>query len=112
MKTLRKISLDGFDRLSITEASRLFGGNGDNPPTTSTVPNDSIGSNRNDSIPPTPKFVPTNTVTGGTKMEKDKSWSFTGSYERKESPTISWNVTVDYNTQKGVSIGAGGKITF
>lgn len=79
MKTLRKVSFENFERLTIVEASQLYGGTGDNPPPTP-MPTDSIPPNKNDSIPPTPppvtpkkknelKTTVETTKKGGTKFE-------------------------------------------
>lgn len=103
MKTLRKISLDGFDRLSITEASRLFGGNGDNPPTTSTVPNDSIGSNRNDSIPP--KTTPKQTISVDLKHEQNNSTTTQGTYKLETTGGFFVGGAAGWNSKTG---GFGG----
>lgn len=104
MKTLRKISLDGFDRLSITEASRLFGGNGDNPPTTSTVPNDSISGNKNDSIPPN-KTTPKQTFGVEVKHEQNNSTTTQGTYKVETTSGFSFGATGGWNSKTG---GFGG----
>lgn len=109
MKTLRKVSFESFDRLSITEAAQLYGGTGEIPPT-STVPTDSIGGNRNDSIPPTKTPIKQN-VSVGVKYEPNKSTSISGTYDIQIGD---WKLggTAGYNTKTGPTGGITVSYTF
>ena len=110
MKTLRKVSFENFNRLSIIEASQLYGGTGDNPPTP-TVPTESTQVNKSDSIPPT-KTTPKHTVSAGVKQEANKSTTVTGSYTVTTGSGVSVGGTVTYNNKNGVSYGVTGSYTF
>lgn len=109
MKTLRKASFENFERLTIIEASQLYGGTGDTPPTTS-MPNDSTQVNKNDSIqtPSVPKTTPKHTVSAGVKVEPNKSTTVNGSYTVTTGGGWSFGVTGGYNTKTG---GYGGVTT-
>lgn len=107
MKTLRKTSFENFDRLSIIEASQLYGGVGDIPPTP-TVPTDSIGGNKTDSIPPTTPIKPKNEIGGSIEKGKDGTGKISGFYTRDIGHNSSigtkgwvdtkgnWGFTVDF----------------
>lgn len=87
MKTLRKVSFENFERLTVVEASQLYGGTGDNPPTTP-MPTDSIPPNKNDSVPPTP-VVP--------KKKVEQSLTAKG----KVGPKNTWNAGLTYGVKAG-----------
>lgn len=110
MKTLRKVSFESFDRLSITEASQLYGGTGDNPPTP-TLPTDSTQVNKNDSIPPT-KTTPKQTISAGVKTEPNKSPTITISYGITTGSGFSFGATASYNKDSGFSTGVTSSYTF
>ncbi|MEG1400898.1 hypothetical protein [Bacteroides sp.] len=108
MKTLRKVSFENFERVTVIEASQLYGGIGDVPPTTS-MQNDSTQVNKNDSIqtPSVPKATPKHTISTGTKVESNKSKTVNGSYTVTSGGCI-FGVTGGYNTKTG---GYGGVTT-
>lgn len=113
MKTLRKVSFENFERLTIIEASQLYGGTGGNPPTTP-LPTDSIPPNRNDSIPSSPgvpKTTPKHTISAGIKVEPNKSTTGTVSYTVTNN---GWTFggTASYNTQSGFNAGVTTSYTF
>lgn len=81
MKTLRKVSFENFERLTVVEASQLYGGTGDNPPTTP-MPTDSIPVNKNDSIPSTPPIPKKKNELGVTvERGKDGVGKLSGTYK-------------------------------
>lgn len=116
MKTLRKASFENFERLTIIEASQLYGGTGDTPPTTP-MPNDSTQVNKNDSVqtPSVPKTTPKHTISAGVKVEPNNSKTVNGSYMITTNGGWTYKVTGSYNTQTGgsgdvtVSYTFGGK---
>lgn len=107
MKTLRKVSFENFERLTIVEASQLYGGTGGNPPTTP-LPTDSIPPNRNDSIPPT--IPPTHTFSGGVQYKRDGSFTTEFEYGVGKGK-YKGNAKVSYNTKTGIEVSVGGSIT-
>lgn len=116
MKTLRKISFENFERLTVVEASQLYGGTGDNPPTTP-MPTDSIPTNKNDSIPstPIPKKTPKHEISVGVGLEPNGSGTVKGKYKVSTSGGTSFTVDGAYNTKNGwsvtgtIGISLGGK---
>lgn len=102
MKTLRKVSFENFERLTIVEASQLYGGTGDNPPPTP-MPTDSIPTNKNDSVPvtPVPKTTPKQSIGAKIKSEPNKSITFEGSYKATFNNGFYLGVTGGYNTKTG-----------
>lgn len=113
MKTLRKVSFENFERLTVVEASQLYGGTGDNPPTTP-MPTDSIPVNKNDSIPSTPvipKKTPQHTISGGIKSEPNKSTTFNMSYTVKNGKWT-YGGTASYNAKTGWTGNVTGSYTF
>lgn len=107
MKTLRKASFENFERLTIIEASQLYGGTGDTPPTTP-MPNDSTQVNKNDSVPPTtpsiPKTPPKQTVSGGVKYEPNGSVTGTVGYTITTNSGVSAGVSASHNNKTGWSL--------
>lgn len=108
MKTLRKVSFENFERLTIVEASQLYGGTGDNPPTTP-MPTDSIPTNKNDSIPSTPvipkkkneiKTTVETTKKGGTKVGVEFKHHFNDNFDIGTKlwgdSKGNWGVTADF----------------
>lgn len=104
MKTLRKVSFENFERLTIVEASQLYGGTGGNPPTTP-LPTDSIPPNRNDSIPPTtpPKY----SVNAGVNFEPNNSVTVKGGCTVTFNSGTTIGVTGGWNSKTG---GQGGLV--
>lgn len=112
MKTLRKVSFENFERLTVVEASQLYGGTGDNPPTTP-MPTDSIPVNKNDSVPPTP-VVPKKKVNQSVEVKgqvgpKNK-WGIDATYNLGVG-NVKGKVTVSYGSG-GVTVGLGGTLNF
>ena len=113
MKTIRKVSFENFERLTVVEASQLYGGIGDIPLTTP-MPTDSIPTNSNDSIgstPVIPKKTPQHTISGGIKSEPNKSSTFNMSYTVKNG-NLKLGGTASYNTKAGWAFGVTGSFTF
>lgn len=90
MKTLRKTSFENFERLTVIEASQLYGGTGDTPPTTP-MPNDSTQVNKNDSVPPSTPSVPKkkNELSVTVEKGKDGVGKLSGEYEHKFNDNFS-----------------------
>lgn len=105
MKTLRKVSFENFERLTIVEASQLYGGTGGNPPTTP-LPTDSIPPNRNDSIPPTqPPVTPKNEINSSIETGKNGNTKITFEYTRhlNNNSDFSTKAWVDSNGNYGIT---------
>lgn len=96
------------ERLTIIEASQLYGGTGDTPPTTP-MPNDST------QTPSVPRTTPKHTISAGVKVEPNNSKTVNGSYMITTNGSWTYKVTGSYNTQTGgsgdvtVSYTFGGK---
>lgn len=112
MKTLRKVSFENFERLTVVEASQLYGGTGENPPTTP-MPTDSIPTNKNDSIGSTP-VIPKKKVEQSVEVKgqvgPNKKWSVDASYNLGVG-NMKGKVTVSYGSG-GVTVGLGGTLSF
>lgn len=97
MKKLTKISLDGFDELSIQESAQLFGGQ-------DPIRSDSTYVAKPDSTK-TSNPSTTHKVTGSSTYNTQNGSStysvgYSGSYGN-----WSWGTTVNYNTSSGASVG-------
>lgn len=96
MKTLRKVSFENFERLTIVEASQLYGGTGDNPPPTS-MPTDSIPPNKNDSIPP----IKTDSIPSTPPVGTQKKAEHSVGVNTQVGPGKEWHIGTSYNYKKG-----------
>jgi hypothetical protein len=122
MKKIRKISLEVFDQLSVSESAQLYGGTDINPVTSSfldVTPSVDINSIK---ITPPPSLTTVgassssgnnhNTVSGSIKYDgKTDTATGTVSYEYSNG---NWSVTgsVTGGTDGNWSVSAGGKIKF
>lgn len=86
MKKLTKISLDGFDELSIHESAQLFGGQ-------NTTPSDSTSTTK-------PKV--TNTVTVNSSYNQKTGYNINGTYSWSNGP-VTISAGVGYNQATGYS---------